>query len=314
MNLYHNGFKKKKIKLNPPEVIPRVSKDTIDFTESLQNSSWDNERKWAGEIMDSNRRYGLHYCLDKLTRGQGSCFFVAVLQQMNRRKVIMVASDEGEDLASTMDTQLLRNLVVQMMRNSRNPKIREIENDYNMARGVIKIPPMAPWDTYLQSMLKEATWADTYIIRATALFLEMNIQIIDIAPKRGPNTYTYNGDPDPNSFDGARETLHIGVINNTHFQSLLPLEVVDHEDESDKEVDDSQGLREDDLPELDSEDLINQDSDDHNEDRKGLEKKPPPAPIDEKCPSCSKTFKNILLHIKKSKKCQMKGLVLTLEN
>ena len=149
--------KKKKIKLDPPEVIPRVSKDTIDFTESLKNSSWENERKWACEIMESIRRYGLHYCLDKLTRGQGSCFFVAVLQQMNRRKVILAATDEGGDLAITMDIQMLRKLVVQMIRTSRNPKIREIENDYNIARGVIKIPPMASWDTYLQSMLREAT-------------------------------------------------------------------------------------------------------------------------------------------------------------
>ena len=150
--------KKKKIKLDPPEVIPRVSKDTMDFNESLKNSSWDNERKWAGEIMASIRNHGLAYCLDKLTRGQGSCFFVAVLQQMNRRKVILEATDEGEDLARTMDSQLLRKLVVQMIRTSRNPKIREIENDYNIARGVIKIlPAMAPWDTYLQSMLREAT-------------------------------------------------------------------------------------------------------------------------------------------------------------
>ena len=77
---------------------------------------------------------------------------------MNRRKVILAATDEGGDLAITMDIQMLRKLVVQMIRTSRNPKIREIENDYNIARGVIKIPPaMAPWDTYLQSMLREAT-------------------------------------------------------------------------------------------------------------------------------------------------------------
>ena len=171
---------------------------------------------------------------------------------------------------------MLRKLVVQMIRTSRNPKIREIENDYNMARGVIKIPPMAPWDTYLQSMLKEATWADTYIIRATALFLEMNIQIIDIAPKRGPNTYTYNGDPDPNSFDGARETLHIGVINNTHFQSLLPTEAVGLAEESFEEVNNSQVLEEDELPELDNqtEDTRNPESQDTNEDISNSNKEP----------------------------------------
>ena len=149
---------KKKPKLDLPEVIQRVSKDTIDYSESLNNPSWDNERKWADEIMKSIRSYGLKFHLDKLTRGKGSCFFVAVLQQMNRRKVILAATDEGGDLAITMDIQLLRKFLVHMIRTSRNPKIREIENDYNIARGVIKIlPAMAPWDTYRQSMLREAT-------------------------------------------------------------------------------------------------------------------------------------------------------------
>ena len=67
---------KKKPKLHLPEVIQRVSKDTIDYSESLNNPSWDNERKWADEIMKSIRSYGLKFHLDKLTRGKGSCFFV----------------------------------------------------------------------------------------------------------------------------------------------------------------------------------------------------------------------------------------------
>ena len=29
----------------------KISKDTIDYSESLNNPSWDNERKWAREIM-----------------------------------------------------------------------------------------------------------------------------------------------------------------------------------------------------------------------------------------------------------------------
>ena len=122
----------KKKKNLSEEVIPRISIDTIDYFESLNNLSWDNERKWASEIMESIRKNGLNYCLDKLTRGKGSCFFVAVLQQLNRRKVILEATDVGQDLARTMDTQLLRKMVVQMIRTSRNPKVSEIENDYNI--------------------------------------------------------------------------------------------------------------------------------------------------------------------------------------
>ena len=288
--------KKKKRKVDPPEVIPRISKDTLDFTESLNNPSWENERKWASEIMDSIRSYGLRFCLDKLTRGKGSCFFVAVLQQMNRRRVILEATDDGQDLAETMDTQLLRKLVVQMIRTSRNPKVKEIENDYNMARSVIKVPPMLPWDKYLQSMLIETTWADTFIIRATALLLEMNIQIIDIAPNRGPNTYTYNGDPNPETFDEARETLYIGVTNNTHFQSLLPTESTDLDQESTEENSELEEMNTYEVPES---------NDEREEVSDELGENPLTSKMDEKCPSCRKVFKNLLLHIKKSKKCKI---------
>ena len=288
---------KKKPKLNLPEVIQRVSKDTIDYSESLNNPSWDNERKWADEIMKSIRSYGLKFHLDKLTRGKGSCFFVAVLQQMNRRKIIIEATDEGEDLARSMDSQILRKKVVEMLRTSRNPKIIEIKNDYNMARTVIKVPPMPPWDNYLQHMLKETTWADTYLIRAIALLLEMNIQIIDTAPGRRPHRYTYNGDPNPDSFDEARETLYIGVSNNTHFQSLLPDEAV--EEESEEEAPDSQVLKEVEQAEGDDKSEKTKIAKDNNASEADKET------VDNKCPSCRNSYKNLLLHIKKSKRCQV---------
>ena len=178
-----------------------------------------------------------------------------------------------------------------MIRTSRNQKVRAIENDYNLARAVIKIPPMAPWIDYLESMLRETTWADTYFIRATALFLEMNIQIIDIAPTRGPNTYTYNGDPNPDTYDEARETLHIGVTNNTHFQSLLP-------DEALEEASESQPMTKDEEAEGDD------NSENSNINNKNTSETAEDS-VDDKCPSCKKPLKNILLHIKKSNKCQV---------
>ena len=53
--------KKKKRKVDPPEVIPRISKDTLVFTESLNNPTWDNERKWASEIMECHSLTFIHW-------------------------------------------------------------------------------------------------------------------------------------------------------------------------------------------------------------------------------------------------------------
>ena len=53
---------------------------TMDYTEALKDPGWDNERRWADKIMASNRRLVLDYFkLDKLTKGEGSCFPIAVV-------------------------------------------------------------------------------------------------------------------------------------------------------------------------------------------------------------------------------------------
>ena len=66
----------------------RERPDTIDYEEALKDPAWENEIRWAVDIMTSNRRLGLdHFKLDKLTKGEGSCFPLAVLQQLNREEV-----------------------------------------------------------------------------------------------------------------------------------------------------------------------------------------------------------------------------------
>ena len=90
--------KKKKI---IPEVIPRESRDTKDYNEALRDGSWPREREWAEAIMDSNRRKGLKFKLDKLTRGRGNCFHISVLQQLNRRIVFDKLDNDEKKLAET---------------------------------------------------------------------------------------------------------------------------------------------------------------------------------------------------------------------
>ena len=35
--------------------------DIIDYNEALKDPAWDNERRWADNIMTSNRRLGLDF-------------------------------------------------------------------------------------------------------------------------------------------------------------------------------------------------------------------------------------------------------------
>ena len=59
--------------------------------------------------MTSNQRLGLDYFkLDRLTKGEGSCFPISVVQQLNREDVYENMREDLRPLARTMDHQMLR--------------------------------------------------------------------------------------------------------------------------------------------------------------------------------------------------------------
>ena len=60
----------------------------MDYMEAAVDPAWQNEKNWADKIMESNKRLGLDFFkLDKLTKGEGSCFMIAIIQQLNRTEV-----------------------------------------------------------------------------------------------------------------------------------------------------------------------------------------------------------------------------------
>ena len=196
------------------QVIPRESRDTKDYNEALRDGSWPKEREWADSIMASNQRKGLKFKLDKLTRGRGNCFHIAVLQQMNRSEIFEKLNDAEKRLAETMDHNSFREKVVFMIQNSNNPEVKEMEVAYNIAKEAV-LPtdvPMIPWSKYWLNMMKDGIWAEVWFIKATAMLLRVDIQMMDTTAEA---SYTIHGCDDP------RGTLYIGVFNNTHFQSLL---------------------------------------------------------------------------------------------
>ena len=90
----------------------RERPDTMDYAEALKDPAWENEIRWADDIMKSTRRLGLQdFKLDKLTKGEGSCFPIAVLQQLNRQEVFEHLSEDHTQLARTMDYHLFRQRV-----------------------------------------------------------------------------------------------------------------------------------------------------------------------------------------------------------
>ena len=69
---------------------------------------WSGERGWGEAIMANMRRVGLAFKLDKLTRGNGSCFMIAVLQQLNRPELYSQLSEALKPMVDALDHQSFR--------------------------------------------------------------------------------------------------------------------------------------------------------------------------------------------------------------
>ena len=109
--------------------------DTFDYIEATKNPAWANERKWAEKIMESNKKLGINiFKLDELTKGEGSCFMIAVMQQLNRNEVFDSSREEVKELARTKDQYQLRLRVNNFICNDKadHPKVQWLRNMHDL--------------------------------------------------------------------------------------------------------------------------------------------------------------------------------------
>ena len=69
---------------------------------------WSGERSWADTIMANMRRVGLSFQLDKLTRGNGSCLMIAVLQQLKRPELYSQLAEPVKQMVDSLDHHSFR--------------------------------------------------------------------------------------------------------------------------------------------------------------------------------------------------------------
>ena len=109
---FFEGFPKVKMASKLKKKRKRERPDTMDYEEASKDPAWENEVRWADDIMTSIRRLGLKtFKLDKLTKGEGSCFPIAVLQQLNREEVFTNLREDLRNLARSMDYHMFRQRV-----------------------------------------------------------------------------------------------------------------------------------------------------------------------------------------------------------
>ena len=270
--------KKKKEGISSDKKVQKNCEETMNYRDSFNYHGWSGERKLADQIMIHVKRHKLQLKLDRLTKGAGDCFMVAVLQQLQREEVFVSCTEEVKRIAEMLDHQELRKLVKDFVMRSRLKKVREMKENYNAARDadLESGRNTRSWNQYWDNMLTKGVWADSHFVQATSLYLAMDIGIVDTSCN-AEHPYM-----DIECGKKNAKKLWIGLVTDTHYQSLLVNRNSSQEDDSTQEVDE----KTDDAMEIDEttqDDNVNSTQEDNKDSNQ--------------CPVCKNKFDSVLKHL-----------------
>ena len=84
---------------------------TMTYKEALRRNIWCSERQYADEILATCRKLNLGMKLDDLTKGEGNCFMISILQQLRSAEVYGHLNHDIKFLADKLDPMKLRTQV-----------------------------------------------------------------------------------------------------------------------------------------------------------------------------------------------------------
>ena len=246
-----------------------------------QGEDWKNSRLLAIEIITTIPGLRDEFVLDQITLGDGQCFTTSVIQQLRRPEVNCRLSPKWQSLSRHLDPRSFKFQVKRFMNTNDHPRIQFLRNNIQNFTGI-------SWEDYWSSryILKKTTWADHVFIQSTAWCLQLDIVIHQDLQTKPVETISGNIDNEEVPCEGSQ--IHLGYLVDRHYQSILP-----------------------------STDFSNSNLVDVEEDEVEEEAKEPNSQVQvpvlsaqiedkelEQCPVCSKSCKNVLLHIDRAQYCK----------
>ena len=205
---------------------------------TIPHPTWSKEEKevakkqsLAAKISFWISRAQLPFKLDKITQGDGNCFYRGIWSQCQRSQVSGTVSQLHGHIK---DHQELRTKVSTFMTKSTMQLVEKFKKKYNE---VLQPVTGETWIDYWEKMSQSGEWAESLSIQGTAWFLNHNILIICSKATVENPFITFNGNWIESS--STCIPLLLGYVENRHYQSLLTLKEEickpdDNEDEFDK--------------------------------------------------------------------------------
>ena len=174
--------------------------------------------------MDTIHRLELPFKLDQLTEGLGNCFPIAIIQQLRRPEIsCQLRPATRRLLKCETGHHLLRKSVHQFIIKSKSPRINELKSQYEETDGLVG---GETWNEYWTRMTIDRTWVDYWFVQATAWYLQLDIWIVATSNTEESPYIEVNG----NLADGSKPShgpmITLGTKSNSHFQSILPIEML----------------------------------------------------------------------------------------
>ena len=182
---------------------------------------------------------GLDLVCDKMTIANGSCLFNAVFQQAKRPEILQhLCNVQKNGVFAPDNPETLRDFLSNFMKESKDAAVLRMREQYYAGC----VEGQTTWEEFWENMAKPGVWANEYVLKALALFLETDMNIVmdsghvmDVPGHRGDPTKSMGN---PRMWIGLQRDLrHLGVPQPGHYQSLLPPQkpnpIMDLEDEVD---------------------------------------------------------------------------------
>ena len=201
-----------------------ASRRRNDSQELQQVDHFQIERKIAHEIMETVERLQLPLKLDQLTEGRGNCFPMAIMQQCRRPEIQkQLKSIPKMLLKIKTGHSALRFNVRKFIIKPEHPRIHEFRRQFEQTDGMVS---GETWEAYWTRMTRDGAWVDYWFVQATAWYLELDVWIVATSSTDSSPCIEISGNLDDAGIPCNGPTITLGTKSNSHYQSLLPIEML----------------------------------------------------------------------------------------